>query len=900
MPSIRRAILLLLILPALSLTAQSVSEKGTPPLRNYAPADYLDKGKIWDIGSAPGGMVYMAADKGLLEFDGTTWRCYQGSAGIIRSIRVIDDTLIYTGSDLDFGVWRRNAALELEYASLYPHQKEVSELNEEFWNVFLLKSRIAFVSSQNIYVYDGRQLTKIPAPAGFTGSCQWKDTLFLTDGSSGLYAFNGRSLTRRCTFPPGPPLMVAGVYHDGKNLVVVTRDQGLFRLEAGALRPLDSDLSLRLQQAKVFSFERINDTLLALGTVLKGVYLVHREGKLVHHINKHKGLPNNTVLSLHGSGSGKLWMGMDFGLSVLDLSSRFTFFFDHRGDFGTGYTALLNGDDFFLGTNQGLYHSPWEAMNDDHEFTAFSLISGTEGQVWSLAAIDGQMFVGHDRGLFMMQGRRIEWLMQTDGAWTMLEFRGNVLVGGYNGISVIRKEDNRWKYTGKLDLILGSCNQLLPGPDGALWVRIPTFGIIRAVLDHNLYPRERIIFPEADFEGDDPRLEVDAEGLHLVTSRYRYTYLGKQKRFTTGVRDTTAMQHLQPGASAFPGRWVQLSADYSFYPVYNGFALENLRRAQPMDAGNFRVLFRSMVAHRNHESMVFFPGDLIPFRLNNLEIACLVPNREGVLYQFRMDEDGAWSDWSPSGSLRLYDLDHGEHTIYIRSRIGSGMSEVLEIPIRIEAPWYRKGWAILSYVVLLLMMALLLVRARKRFRTRQQRLIMAREKEKMRLQQEEYRQKIIQLEQERLRIDHDQLKQQLKNKTIELASKAKDNEDKNRLLLTLKEKCETAQRNPLSSQRNWAEMQRLLDSFLKVEDRTFDIQMDELHQEFFRKLRDRYPALSGKDLRFCAYLKIGLNSKEIADILNIQPSSAFISRSRLRKKLSLRHDEDLYEFLNSI
>ncbi|HRZ78145.1 MAG TPA: hypothetical protein P5248_12295, partial [Bacteroidales bacterium] len=118
MPSIRRAILLLLILPALSLTAQSVSEKGTPPLRNYAPADYLDKGKIWDIGSAPGGMVYMAADKGLLEFDGTTWRCYQGSAGIIRSIRVIDDTLIYTGSDLDFGVWRRNAALELEYASL--------------------------------------------------------------------------------------------------------------------------------------------------------------------------------------------------------------------------------------------------------------------------------------------------------------------------------------------------------------------------------------------------------------------------------------------------------------------------------------------------------------------------------------------------------------------------------------------------------------------------------------------------------------------------------------------------------------------------------------------------------------------------------------------------------------
>jgi DNA-binding CsgD family transcriptional regulator len=155
------------------------------------------------------------------------------------------------------------------------------------------------------------------------------------------------------------------------------------------------------------------------------------------------------------------------------------------------------------------------------------------------------------------------------------------------------------------------------------------------------------------------------------------------------------------------------------------------------------------------------------------------------------------------------------------------------------------------------------------------------------------------LEQERLQAEYDQLKNQLKNKTIELANKARDNEEKNRLILTLKESCEKAQKNPSISKIKLAEMHRILDTYWNVEDKTFEIQMDELHQDFFRKLKEQFPGLSNNDLRLCAYLKIGLNSKEIAEILNIQPSSSYISRSRLRKKLNLKAEEDLYGFLNT-
>ena len=76
--------------------------------------------------------------------------------------------------------------------------------------------------------------------------------------------------------------------------------------------------------------------------------------------------------------------------------------------------------------------------------------------------------------------------------------------------------------------------------------------------------------------------------------------------------------------------------------------------------------------------------------------------------------------------------------------------------------------------------------------------------------------------------------------------------------------------------------------------------MDDLHQEYIHKLEEKFPNLSRNDLRMCAYIKIGMDTKEIANILNVKPSSAYISRSRLRKKLNLDVEEDLFKFLNSI
>lgn len=68
-------------------------------------------------------------------------------------------------------------------------------------------------------------------------------------------------------------------------------------------------------------------------------------------------------------------------------------------------------------------------------------------------------------------------------------------------------------------------------------------------------------------------------------------------------------------------------------------------------------------------------------------------------------------------------------------------------------------------------------------------------------------------------------------------------------------------------------------------------------QGFNKTLLQHFPNLTPHDLRLCSYLKMNFSTKEIARLLNISVRAVEISRYRLRKKLGLKHDENLTEFL---
>jgi hypothetical protein len=80
----------------------------------------------------------------------------------------------------------------------------------------------------------------------------------------------------------------------------------------------------------------------------------------------------------------------------------------------------------------------------------------------------------------------------------------------------------------------------------------------------------------------------------------------------------------------------------------------------------------------------------------------------------------------------------------------------------------------------------------------------------------------------------------------------------------------------------------------------FKFHFEKVHQGFFTRLQGKYPGLTTKDQRLCAYIQLGLSTKDIASLVNITAESAEISRIRLRKKLKLNRSQNLPGFLQQI
>ncbi|MEY2917988.1 MAG: hypothetical protein RIS73_1702, partial [Bacteroidota bacterium] len=54
---------------------------------------------------------------------------------------------------------------------------------------------------------------------------------------------------------------------------------------------------------------------------------------------------------------------------------------------------------------------------------------------------------------------------------------------------------------------------------------------------------------------------------------------------------------------------------------------------------------------------------------------------------------------------------------------------------------------------------------------------------------------------------------------------------------------------------------------------------------------------TGNELKLCAYLRMNLSTKEIAQLMNISVRGVEISRYRLRKKLGIASEINLFNYL---
>lgn len=303
----------------------------------------------------------------------------------------------------------------------------------------------------------------------------------------------------------------------------------------------------------------------------------------------------------------------------------------------------------------------------------------------------------------------------------------------------------------------------------------------------------------------------------------------------------------------------------------------------------------------------------VPRSLNSVRFSFVMPefrDANAVTYECWLEgQDRSWDVPQTSTFKEYSHLSKGSYVFHVRATDNISRQRA-EAAFRIEVlpSWYDSHWAYLCYFLMALFAVRQLVRWQKR-RMREAMVKLREGKERqMREQNERFRHEQEEKEHELIKLRAEQLETELKHKSGELADSTINLVRKNDILRVIDENMQqlydsVGQNEPKAVQKQKISKIRH-DIKRNMEDddnwERFQDNFNIVYDNYLGLLVARFPTLKKNDLKLCAYLKMGLSSKEIASLLNTNLRSVETARYRLRKKLGLEGGENLTGFLQSI
>lgn len=905
-------------------TTNSVAQE-LPPIQKFTPTDYDGENQNWMISQAPNKFIYVGNNEGLLEYNGADWKMYPSPNNtIIRAVNVIEDQ-VYTGCYMEFGFWKRDEFGSLKYQSLVQKFDEQMIEDEHIWNIITYDDWILFQSFNRIYFYNPVSGAKsiINSKNGISRVFNIQNIIYYHVNNEGIYKIESgkpKLIIDNSTFVNDK---VVNMFHIKGGLLIQTRSLGLFTLIDHKLSEWNIPANEVLKKMNVFNSIQLNDETFVIGTIKNGIICLSKEGNIELKIDRSNGLSNNTALSLFEDIDENIWVGLDHGIDCINIKSPIRLFNDDEGKIGTVYTSIVFNDILYLGTNQGLFYKKINTQD------SFKFIKGTAGQVWSLFSFNDELFCGHHTGTYTIDKNKVALISNTPGTWSFkkVEEESNMLLqGNYNGLYVLQKDKGVWGLKNKIKGFDNSARYFELLNKNEIWISHAYKGVFKLLLDDS--------FSKVKSISIDSTVNIDRNSsLAKYKNRLLYAYNNGIFSYDTlknsFIKDTL-LSPIVTQSEYISGKlvvddtqklWAFSSDNISYVDVnhltndheINKISIPySLRKGQigyenishlnndnylvgitdgylTVDVSrisrnkNYQLFLNSVTLNTVSSNTISVDvkktGDF-EYVNNSVVFNYSVPvfnKYSKVKYQYKLNgRYDQWSDWSDKSELIFENLPFGEYSLNVRAKIGNQLSRnIIHYDFKINRPWFLSNTALLAYLIFLFSFSFMMHRIYKKYYKKLH--------------------KNKQLESEQLisNIKNEKLNQEIESKNRELAISTMSIIKKNEVLNSIKKELKK------SRQADSKAALKLIDNNLNdTEDWSFFEQaFNNADKDFLDKIKFSHPDLTPNDLRFCAYLRLNLSSKEMAPLLNISIKSVETKRYRLRKKLGLEHDNGLVNYI---
>jgi ligand-binding sensor domain-containing protein/DNA-binding CsgD family transcriptional regulator len=741
---------------------------GIPFIINHNRSTYNASTQNWAVVQSSSGLIYFGNNDGILEYDGTGWNLYHvPNYSIVRSLLSRGDT-IYAGAFEQIGFLASDENGRMMWNSLNHLIPPEYKNFDEIWRIYEHRGRILFQSFRYIFIYENNQMQIIEPAGGFGFMHRSGDELFVVDREQGLLQLMQDTLRLVNEDPVFFRNDITGMLPSKYGTIIGTSGEGLYLWDRtrNDITAWNNEVNPLLRGNNLFTAIALNGGYYAFGSVSNGLFITDGDGNVLQHINRIKGLQNNTILALFQDRRNNLWLGLDNGIDFLEVSSPLTLL-NHNYNIETAYATVIHKDMMYVGTNQGLFAAPLTQKENMFNKLDFRLVQGTEGQVWSLQVIDDILYCGHNFGSFQVNGFQARQISDIRGFWLFFKPHNvdKIIAGTYSGlVQMERNSDGRFKVV-EIPGFNESSRQMILDENNYIWVSHGYKGLFRLKLndDFSRVDDVLLLFNEAGLppslpysihkvfnkmvvatsEGilkynyEDEKFETDDEISSLFAGKgyldkifqdkkgniwyYTQDQMGVMRRLEDGTyRDITAPftrinSFLLP---AFQNIFIADPANI-FIGSQNGLVHYNPGIINDYNVAEDVYIKDIMFYGRNNDKTLLFrhpergnraPGTKnIPYTLNSVGFhftSTAYENPQAIRFSYRLEGfDNNWSEWDGINFKEYTNLREGNYTFQVKALNSFGVeSPITSYYFEVNPPFYRSATAWFIYFILLLIL----------------------------------------------------------------------------------------------------------------------------------------------------------------------------------------------------
>ncbi len=943
----RRIFLLFCILCAFSVPAQEI----TPIVTQYTKTDYHAANQNWDVKQGTDGAMYFGNNNCLLRYDGFDWTSYRIPRNkIIRSVYVTNDGKIYVGSFQEFGYFEKNNLGKLVYTSLSSQLKGYKMQNDEVWNILEYKGKIIFQSFTSFFVYDFKTVTGKRYNLTFLFFKKFKEKIYTHVEQNGFSVYDdSKGDFQKVPDCPFRSPMISIIPFKKDSAYVITQNDGIFIFDGVHFRKFQTPFEEHITNGNVNRACLTKDSLLVIGTIQNGVTALNKRGEIVWELNTSNILQNNTILGMYSDLENNLWLSLDKGIAAIHLWLPTKYIRTFSPSIGAIYTvSIKEPDNIFIGTNQGFYRGKFNFSTNKIE----NLIPdrAIKGQVWDISKIDNQYFCGNNEETFEVNEKTSTKISNVKGAFCIkkgiIHGKEVLVQGTYTDLCIYVRKGDKWVFSHSVSNFVNPIRYLEIDYKGTIWAAHMHEGLYSIQLKEDLRTIEKLTtyetldgknkLPVGVFSINNRIVFTDGNAIYTYDDLNRkiipYTVLNKAiGRFAHAYRitpfqsntywfiddDEAALIQINGDSVHILDRFqfnyfknqmvddyqniIPLSSNKALILLENGFAIFQLQKnANKTHTPDLQISKVKNWGRENNKITLLPVVNVnaspvkVSYKHSSIRFTVFYPsyaNHNDLIFRYRLSNiETVWSESKSNVKEYTYlPPDKYKFEAEVLNQSGKILSQIT-YEFTVNPPFYWNVYSKLFYLFVLIGIGFLIRKLilSKRFKLQQE-------------QEEIRKQEIEKREQKIIKLKNEKLESELTMKSKELASSTMTIIRKNELLTEIKAEIDTLKRK-LGSQypnKDYDKLIKLLNENITSDEdwAVFQTNFDRIHENFFRNLHSRYPDLTANDLKFCAYLRLNLSSKDIANLMNISLKGVEAGRYRIRKKLNLPSDKNLSEFL---